>query len=91
MRNILSRFMDRQRQRFPKNGFRTDLGKNFLKISLERNGTRPKAQRIPVKGILATSYKIRPPSYDEGFDELYRVRVDAQGLFQDEEWSDISR
>jgi len=53
--------------------------------ALKRNRTRPEAQRIPVQGIFATHHKIQPPSYDEGFDRLYRVRIDPKSLFQVEE------
>jgi predicted kinase len=62
-----------------------------IKEALERNRKRPEDQRISDRGILATYRKLRPPSYDEGFDKLYRVKIDAQGLFKVEEWSDEVR
>ncbi len=57
-----------------------------MKEALRRNKARPESQRIPVQGIFATYHRIQPPSYDEGFDRLYRVRIDEQNLFQIEEW-----
>ncbi len=53
--------------------------------ALRRNRARPEAQRVPVQGIFATYHKIQPPSYEEGFDKLYCVRIDEQNLFQVEE------
>ena len=54
--------------------------------ALRRNRARPESQRIPVQGIFATYHRIQPPSYEEGFDKLYRVRIDEKNLFQIEEW-----
>lgn len=53
--------------------------------ALRRNRTRPEAQRIPVQGIFATYHRTQPPSYEEGFDKLYRVKIDPQNSFQVEE------
>ena len=59
--------------------------------ALERNRRRPQEQRIPEKGILATYHRLQIPSSNEGFDKLYRVKIDAQGLFKVEERSDEVR
>jgi hypothetical protein len=44
--------------------------------------------RIPDKGILGTHKRLRVPRLEEGFDELYYVRMDGTGCFLVEEWSD---
>ena len=46
-----------------------------LDDALMRNRFREGKERIPEVGIRATFKKLTPPSFDEGFDELFRVRV----------------
>jgi predicted kinase len=46
--------------------------------SLKRNEQRTGKARVPNIGIFATAKKLVPPTYDEGFDKLYRVRI-AEG------------
>jgi predicted kinase len=53
-----------------------------------RNEQRPVEERIPVRGILATSARMELPSRDEGFDELFYVRIDEAYRFVVEEWQD---
>jgi len=53
-----------------------------------RNEQRPAEERIPVRGILATSARMELPSRDEGFDELFYVRIDEANRFVVEEWQD---
>ena len=53
--------------------FESPVGK-----SLKRNEQRTGKARIPNIGIFATAKKLVPPSYAEGFDRLYRVRI-AEG------------
>jgi predicted kinase len=43
--------------------------------SLRRNALRPGKQRIPDVGIYATAKRLKPPLPQEGFDELYHVRI----------------
>lgn len=50
-----------------------------------RNERRSPDQRIPLPGLLGTYTKLEPPSYDEGFDKLFYVRLAANG-FVVEEW-----
>lgn len=43
--------------------------------ALERNARREGKERIPEIGVRGTFAKLEPPTYAEGFDELFRVRV----------------
>ena len=53
-----------------------------------RNEQRPEAKRIPVPGILGTAGRLEMPSKEEGFDELFYVRIDEANRFVVEEWRD---
>jgi predicted kinase len=53
-----------------------------------RNEQRPPEERIPVPGILGTAGRLELTSRDEGFDELYYVRIDENNHFIVEEWKD---
>jgi len=57
---------------------------------LRRNEQRPVEGRIPVKGILGAAGRMQIPSVDEGFDELYYVRIDKSGQFVIEELKDAA-
>ena len=52
--------------------FQTGLGS-----TLARNASRKDKQAIPVPGVIGTFKRLEPPAYDEGFDELYAVRLSA--------------
>lgn len=56
--------------------------------AIARNGARPEARRLPEKGIRGAHARLRLPSLDEGFDELYYVKFDGNGGFAVEEWRD---
>jgi predicted kinase len=43
--------------------------------SLRRNADRTGRARVPPVALYVTAKKLRPPSYDEGFDELFAVRI----------------
>ena len=58
------------------------------KEALARNKQRAGKARIPEKGILGTYKLLRVPTIEEGFDELYRVRVDEKGCFVIEKCSE---
>ena len=62
-----------------------------IEEALERNAARPKV--IPPQGVMRTFGKIELPSRDEGFDELYYVRIDPERSmsFLIEEWRDEVR
>jgi predicted kinase len=53
-----------------------------LEAAIRWNAERTGRQRVPDKAIHATLRKLEVPSYNEGFDEVYTVRVDQQGIFQ---------
>lgn len=53
--------------------------------ALSRNAERDKKNRVPEPGVLGTHARLELPSMDEGFDELYYVKL-ADGDFDVEEW-----
>ncbi len=53
-----------------------------------RNAQRPLEQQVPLRGILGAASRLQLPNKDEGFDELYYVRIDATNQFVVEEWQD---
>jgi predicted kinase len=48
---------------------------SHLRRCLERNRQRTGKARVPDVALYATARKLVPPSYSEGFDELYSVRT----------------
>jgi len=48
--------------------FHVDIG-----LALKRNESRQGPEKIPKVGIFATRKRMQPPSFHEGFDELYLV------------------
>ena len=53
-----------------------------------RNVQRSADQQIPLHGIRGAAGRLQLPSKDEGFDELYYVRIDEANRFVVEEWKD---
>lgn len=53
--------------------------------AIVRNNQRTGKARTPEKGILGTYKRLRVPTMEEGFDELYRVQIDEEGCFIVEE------
>ncbi len=53
-----------------------------------RNARRSAEESVPEKAIFGASKQLQLPSRSEGFDELFRVRVDGKGGFSVEEWND---
>jgi len=49
------------------------------KESIVRNAQRTGKARVPDVAIYATIKKLQQPSYDEGFDELYYVKIAPSG------------
>ena len=41
---------------------------------------------MPEKAILGTAGRLELPSFEEGFDKLYYVRICSDGDFAAEEW-----
>ena len=64
---------------------------SVLQAAIERNNQRSGKAQIPVKGLLAAHRKLEVPRLDEGFDQLWYVRIDADGQFVVEEWNDEIR
>lgn len=56
--------------------------------ALARNEARAAEERVPRAGVLGTHGKLVVPSLEEGFDELWCVRIGAAGAFVVEKWSD---
>ena len=56
-----------------------------------RNDLRPAGQRIPLRGILGTAGRMELPARDEGFDDLFYVRIDGPNGFVVEGWQDEVR
>jgi hypothetical protein len=54
--------------------------------ALLRNQQRPLAEQVPERGIRGTRARLELPTYDEGFDELYFVRIGDDGHFVVEPW-----
>ncbi len=52
-----------------------------LEDCLMRNEQRIGEAAIPFKGVLATFQKLELPSWAEGFDELYYVKIGEPGKF----------
>lgn len=57
-----------------------------LADALIRNCDRTLDQRIPDKGIRGTAARLILPTYDEGFDQLFSVRILPQQQFAVEDW-----
>lgn len=56
--------------------FETKLGDAIL-----RNAQRTGRQLVSERGIKAKFYQLQPPSFEEGFDELYIVHTKGGGQF----------
>lgn len=54
--------------------------------ALSRNASRPEPERVPDKAILGASGRLQSPSLDEGFDELFFVRLAEDNQFMQEPW-----
>ncbi|HET7036671.1 MAG TPA: AAA family ATPase [Thermomicrobiaceae bacterium] len=64
-------------------GFRT-IGYSFVSDvagSIRRNEARESRWRVPRAGIYGTRKRLQPPTYAEGFDQLFEVRITAEGEF----------
>lgn len=51
------------------------------RASVERNRGRTGRARVPDVAIYATAKRLTPPTYAEGFDRLYTVRITEDGTF----------
>jgi predicted kinase len=59
-----------------------------LADALRRNAERPAPEQVPEVGIRAAYNKLEPPTLAEGFDRLYRVKIDEVESFLVQEWAD---
>ena len=62
--------------------------RSSLQEAISRNKTRTGKASIPITAIAGTQSKLELPSYAEGFDELYYVRIADNGDFITEEYND---
>lgn len=59
-----------------------------LKDALHRNSQRAGKAQVPEKGILAKFGRMQPPTYEEGFDELYWVSIGPDDQFTVRPWAE---
>ncbi len=59
---------------------------SVLANSIARNAERVGRFHVPAKGIGGTAHSLQMPGLDEGFDELYYVRIGDEGRFFVEDW-----
>jgi len=64
-------------------GFRTVayFFESSLREAIQRNNLRAGKQKVPAPAVAAAFKKLVPPSADEGFDEIYTVKIIADGGF----------
>ena len=60
-----------------------------LAAALQRNARRDVPERIPAAGLGRASSALQLPSRDEGFDQLFVVRMDGKDGFVVEGWKDL--
>lgn len=59
---------------------------SYLKDCLDRNQQREGKSRVPDVAIYATNKRLVQPSYAEGFDRLFHVRMSENFNFEVREW-----
>jgi predicted kinase len=52
-----------------------------LREAMQRNNLRTGKQKVPGPAVVAAFKKLVPPSVEEGFDEIYTVRLSAEHGF----------
>lgn len=76
--------LDRQRYILPAKAAGYHVVGYFLeskiKDCMQRNAQREGTERVPEQAIAATSNKLEIPSYDEGFDELFFVKINGNTM-----------
>ena len=55
---------------------------------LERNRLREGKAHVPDVAIYVTARKLVRPSYKEGFDKLFSVRITGDSFFEIQEWKE---
>lgn len=61
---------------------------SHLRQCLRRNRQRTGKEQVPDVALYATAKKLTRPSYSEGFDELYGVRITGDSAFEVLTYSD---
>ena len=59
-----------------------------LAPALLRNARRDPPERVPEAGLRSANKALQLPSKNEGFDQLFFVRMNGQGGFEVEDWKD---
>ncbi len=59
-----------------------------LQESLARNAAREPSQIVPLVGVLSTYNQLQIPRWDEGFDALFYVQMEADGSFSIHDWNE---
>ena len=59
---------------------------SMVTASLHRNRLRPASEQVPERGVRGTRARLERPTYAEGFDELYHVRIADDGSFVVVSW-----
>jgi predicted kinase len=59
-----------------------------IQDALRRNRQRPEQYQVPEQGVLRAYHKLQLPSLSEGFNQLYYVRIEADGTFAVARWTD---
>jgi predicted kinase len=62
------------------------LFESSVRESLARNEGREGKARVPDVALYATAKRLAPPSYSEGFDELFAVRITGGSGFEVRAW-----
>ena len=85
----------RQRYIIPAKQYNFTITGYYFQSSVEecklRNSRREGKSKISLVGILATYQKLQLPSYQEGFDRLYYVKIAKNNSFLVEEWQNAVR
>ena len=89
--NTNSTVEERKRYIVPAKEKRFKITGYYFGSSLEdcKKRNRQRDRVIPLVGLLATHKKLRLPSYEEGFDELYCVSIDNNNSFAIEGWNAV--
>jgi hypothetical protein len=61
-----------------------------IQACLKRNALRSGKEKISIPGLFGTRKRMQPPSFAEGFDVLYIVRVNSTGSFVTEPLTDAA-
>lgn len=59
---------------------------SVARVAVVRNRQRPAAEQVPDVGIFGAAGRLQLPTWAEGFDELYYVRITPDGGFVVEPW-----